>query len=145
MLVKEVGLFETSSHRQKEVEALRWCESRFNCEAYGYNDETSPLDFWLKRDGEVKAFGDVKSRTCAFGEYPTLRMSTRKIVNMSIHAMHHDKPVLLVVPFGCGETRWLDVRDLPLPMDVSLWVRKFFRAGNDAEPAFEIELSYLKE
>jgi hypothetical protein len=53
--------------------------------------------------------------------------------------------VLLVVPFGCGETRWLDVRDLPLPMDVSLWVRKFYRAGNDAEPAFEIELSDLKE
>ena len=145
MQVKEMGLFEDETHREKEVKALRWCESRFQCEAHGYNDETSPLDFWLSRDGEVVAFGDVKSRTCPFGAYPTLRMSARKIVNMSIHAMHHDRPVLLVVPFGCGETRWLDVRDLALPMDVSIWVRRLYRAGNDAEPAFEIELSDLRK
>lgn len=143
---REAGLFEDESHRKKEVEALRWCESRFRCEAHGYNDETSPLDFWLSRKDEgVVAFGDVKSRTCSFGAYPTLRMSARKIVNMRIHAMHHEKPVLLVVPFGCGETRWVDVRDLTLPMDVSVWVRKLYRTGNDAEPAFEIELSDLRK
>mgnify|MGYP003117680587 FL=1 len=139
-----MSLFENDIHRSREAEALAWCESRFKCDAHGYNDETSPLDFWLSRGREVVAFGDVKSRTCKLGEYPTLRMSTRKVVNMLLHATLHDKPVILVVPFGCGETRWLDVRDLTPPMDVSMWVRKVYRAGNDAEPAFEIDLADLK-
>jgi hypothetical protein len=140
-----LSLFENEDHRSMEKKALAWCEKSFRCKAHGYNDETSPLDFYLTRGNEVIAFGDVKSRTCKFGEYPTLRMSTRKVANMLLHATLHEKPVLLVVPFGCGETRWVDVRNLTVPMDVSLWVRKVYRADNDAEPAFEIELSDLKE
>lgn len=139
-----VSLFETEAHRQTEAAALRWCEQRFRCDAHGYNDETAPLDFWLSRGQQVIAFGDVKSRTCSFGQYPTLRMSTRKVVNMLLHSTLHEKAVILVVPFACGQTRWLDVRDLTPPMDVSMWVRKVYRAANDAEPAFEIKLSSLR-
>lgn len=138
-------LFEDESHRGKETEALEWCEDRFKCKAHGFNDKTSALDFWLERDGEVVAFGDVKSRGNRLGAYPTLWVSTRKIVDMTIHSSRHAKPVLLVVPFGCGETRWLDVMDLDTPMEVFVWSRRVHRASNDTEPAFEIKLSDLRK
>ena len=138
-------LFQTHEHRSQEDRALAWCEDVFRCKAHRYHDKTAPLDFWLERDGRVVAFGDVKSRTTAADQYPTLRMSTRKIDIMRLHAALHELPVLLVVPFGCGETRWLDVRDLDTPLDVTKWVRRAHRATNDTEPAFEIPLRQLRK
>ena len=88
-------LFQTHDHRSQEDRSLEWCEDVFRCKAHRYHDKTAPLDFWWERDGRVVAFGDVKSRTTAADQYPTLRMSTRKIANMRLHAALHELPVLL--------------------------------------------------
>jgi Holliday junction resolvase-like predicted endonuclease len=102
------------------------------------------VDFFAERDGELKAWVEVKQRNCTSTQYPTVFMNVdRKFKHLIAHA--ETAPAYFVVRWSDGVTRFIDVRDVrPEWLGEGQENNRWGEGQHDREAVFHVPIDEMR-
>ena len=103
-------IFTTPRDTANELEVAAALERVWNCQIYAFGPMT-PLDFYALRDGCLAAVLECKTRSHASDLYPTVFLSVRKWLALTLAEAGLGVPGVFVVRFVDG-IRWVHVHDV---------------------------------
>jgi hypothetical protein len=106
-----------------------------------------PIDWYAERNGRLVGLAELKNRTHASHTYPTVFLSVRKWLALSLGSMGLDCPALFIANFTNG-VRWINVADIDARAiricGASRNRAKMMADGSAIEPIIEVPIASLK-
>jgi hypothetical protein len=99
--------YESEEHLAREEAVAQRVMRAWCCESLHHPfGEYSCIDYAMSRDGEIKAYCEIRCRSHRMGTYPTLMFSKRKWEISNWIAAYDGVPYLLIVDFS-GQLAYL--------------------------------------
>lgn len=131
----------TTADRFTQAVVLQELEAAWTCEVKLFGPFCA-LDYYLLRDGRMVAVAELKARTHPHGTYPTVFLSLRKWLALTLASVGMGVPALFVVRFTDG-AYWLRVGEVDASA-VRVAGRYDRGAANDVEPIIQVPLSKFR-
>jgi hypothetical protein len=134
--------FESAVDRNAEDATAIELEAAWRCELHRFG-LLAPVDFYAERDGRMTGAVEIKCRTNSAGAYPTVFLSVRKWVALTLVGLGLGVPALFVVRFTDG-IRWIPVSrvDTTGPRIAGRPPRP--GARHDREPVIDVPVAALQ-
>jgi hypothetical protein len=118
----------------------RRCERAWTCELVRFG-RLAPVDFYAMKSGRIAGLVEMKIRKHAITDYPSVFLSLRKWLALSLAEFSLDVPALFVVQFRDG-ARWVNVRNAHGPLYRTRSRGREWRS--DSEPVILVPISAMR-
>ena len=119
-------------------------------DAFGPNLEVKkfgrlcPIDFYAERDARMCAFLEVKCRSHASTEYPTVFLNVRKWLALTMASVAFGVPSFFVVRFT-DRVMFVNVAEVDASNQRVGGTKRLVKSHTDREPVIEVPLNDMKE
>jgi hypothetical protein len=137
-----IVIYETSKDRKREKEIATILEKEWKCQFKKYPN-LSEVDFYVTRDDKIIGFCEIKCRNYHRDKLPTVYMSFRKWIALTLTWVNLNVPAYFVVAF----MDYIGIIDVKTIMVDGMRVkgRKKRDSGNfDYEPIIDIPIDEFK-
>jgi hypothetical protein len=132
----------TTLDNERERDVARHVAQYCGFQLRSFGAQFSPIDYYAVRDGRVAAVLEIKVRTHAADTYPTVWLSARKWLVLTLAAAGFCCAALFVVRFADGD-RFVNLDDVdPRWHELTGWTMP--RAANDIEPLIHVPVATME-
>ncbi len=135
------AIFKSSSDERAEQSVAEVLENAWRCKLVSFG-QLAPLDWYAVRDGRMVGLIELKCRTHASGQYPTVYLNLRKWISLMLGSVGMGVPALFVVQFE-DEIRHIAASVIDASeIRIGGWASPQARA--DTEPVIEVPVAEMK-
>lgn len=132
-------MYETAEDLTEEAKVLDLCCDVWKCK-WEKTPKSYPFDSVFLRDGEVRAFAEVKCRKFPSTRFPTTIINLDKWISLRQFHKETNLPTVLIIGFSDGVIRFLWINEDIEPKVIS-GERKGRNDPQDRQPWVEFDLS----
>ena len=136
------AIFKTAEDERSEDETAKAIETVWCCECRSFG-KLAPVDWFFVRTGRMVGVGELKTRTHASGQYPTVFLNVRKWLALSLAGNGLGVPAVFVVRFT-DVVKWIDVSTIDASVVRVGGCTKIVKSRNDIEPVIEVPVMAMK-
>lgn len=134
-------IFQTAEDLRGQSEVADAISAAWNCELHSFG-ALAPIDWYALRYGRMVGVLELKGRDYGFDQYPTIFISVRKWLALTLAATALGTPAIFVAKFSDG-IWWVPLADIDTShITITGWSKP--RARNDTEPLIRIPTSQLR-
>jgi hypothetical protein len=133
-------IFKTADDDRRENDVAGELARAWGCTLRSFS-WLSPVDWWAERDGRIVGLLELKCRTCSSSTYPTVFLSLRKWLALTLASLALDVPGLFVVRFTDG-VWWVPVARVDARA-IRVAGRAVVRQPADVEPLIDVPVASM--
>ncbi len=136
-------IFATSVDRQSEKEVAAILEKQWRVSLHKY-PEICQIDWYASRDERLVALLELKSRSHALRDFPTVFLNFRKWIALTMGTIGMGVPSFFVARFTDG-IRWIDIANVDARKHRIGGCRTQVKSSTDREIVIEVPLTEMRE
>lgn len=120
--------------------SARW--RRWSCEFHPFG-ALAAIDWWMSRHGRIVGVGEIKTRSHAVEQYPTVFLNVRKWLALMLASNGLNVTALFIVRFSDG-LRYLPVAEVDASALRVGGCKQRVKSVSDVEPVIEIPVAGMR-
>lgn len=134
-------LFQTTTDRENEAMVAAVLSSAWDCEIRSFG-RLAPLDWYAVKDGRMSGVLELKSRSHASTDHPTVFLNVRKWLALALAEVGMGVPAIFVVRFTDG-IRWVALSGVDATDHKIAGTVKRVKSDSDIEPVIDVPVSVM--
>ncbi len=134
--------FATRQDAESEREVAALLSQRWSCEFHPFG-ALADIDWWMSRHGRIVGVGEIKTRSHAVAQYPTVFLNVRKWLALMLAGNGLNVPALFIVRFSDG-LRYLPVAEVDASALRVGGCRQRVKSVSDVEPVIEVPVAGMR-
>lgn len=137
------GAFANAQDKTSEREVAAMLESAWKCKVHQYRMPYSPIDFYAEKGGKMAALLELKTRSHASTQYPTVFLNFRKWIALRMATTGTGVPAIFVVRFTDG-LYYINVAEVDARRMIIGGCKRIVKANQDIEPVIEVPVEDMQ-
>lgn len=135
-------IFQNAADREREDEVAALVQSAWNCRIARFG-MLATIDWFAERHGRVVGLLELKSRSHASDQYPTVFLNVRKWLALTMGSLGLGCPAIFVVRFR-NEVRWVGLSSVDASRQRIAGCAQIVKSQNDIEPVIEVDVARMR-